>query len=77
VTAQAIKMAQAPPIVARILLGANDILVVGDERQEIGHIAGYGGRRKVEWTVRFAAAPSARIEIVSKKAGTVRLDVEV
>jgi murein tripeptide amidase MpaA len=77
VTAQALKMGQAPPVVARIQLGEGDALIVGDEKQEIGHIAGFGGRRKVEWTVRFASKPATRIEISSKKAGTVRLDVEL
>jgi murein tripeptide amidase MpaA len=75
VTKQAIKMNQARPVVAQIQLGEADKLLVGDQRQEIGHISGYGGRRKVEWTIRFAGEVRATVEISSKKAGTVRLDV--
>ena len=76
VTEQAIKMKQAKPIEARIHLGEKDALLVGDAKQEIGHLSGYGGRRKVEWTVRFAGDPTAAVEISSQKAGVVRLDVE-
>ncbi len=75
VTAQALKMKQAPPIVASIQLGENDAIISGDAKQEIGHLTGYGGRRKVEWTVRFSGSPAGTIEIASKKAGTVRLDI--
>ena len=75
VTEQAVKMEEAKPVVAQIHLGEKDDLLVGDARQEIGHLSGYGGRRKVEWTVRFAADPKAKIEILSKKAGVVRLEV--
>jgi murein tripeptide amidase MpaA len=75
VTEQAIKMKQAKPVEARIHLGEKDTLLVGDAKQEIGHLSGYGGRRKVEWTVRFADDPAATVEISSKKAGTVRLEV--
>jgi len=76
VTQQAIKMKQAKPVVAEIQLGEHDVLLVGDARQEIGHIDGYGGRRKVEWTVRFSADIAATVEVASKKAGTVRLDIK-
>jgi murein tripeptide amidase MpaA len=75
VTEQAIKMKQAKPVEARIHLDEKDTLLVGDANQEIGHLSGYGGRRKVEWTVRFAGDPVATVEITSKKAGVVRLDV--
>ena len=75
VTEQAIKMEQAKPVEARIHLGERDALLIGDAKQEIGHLSGYGGRRKVEWTVRFAGDAGGTVEIASKKAGTVRLDV--
>jgi murein tripeptide amidase MpaA len=75
ITDQAIKMKQAKPVVAEIQLGEGDSLLIGDQKQEIGNISGYGGRRKVEWTVRFTGDPGGTIEIASKKAGTVRLDV--
>ena len=75
VTEQAIKMKQAKPVEARIHLGEKDTLLVGDAKQEIGHLSSYGGRRKVEWTVRFAGDPTATVEISSKKAGAVRLEV--
>ena len=75
VTEQAIAMKQAKPVEARIHLGDEDTLLIGDAKQEIGHLSGYGGRRKVEWTVRFAGNPAGTIEILSKKAGVVRLDV--
>lgn len=75
VTQQAIKMNQAKPVEAQIQLNEEDTLLIGDAKQEIGHLSGYGGRRKVEWTVRFANAPEGTIEISSKKAGTVRLKI--
>ena len=43
--------------------------------EEIGHLGRYGGRKKVEWVVRFAGEVGGRVEIVSKKAGVVRLDL--
>ena len=48
---------------------------VGKNREEIGHLAGYGGRRKVEWIVRFPEQPSAQISVACPRAGTVRLDL--
>ncbi len=75
VTEQAIKMKQAKPIEARIHLGEKDVLIVGDEKQEIGYLSGYGGRWRVEWVVRFFDAPAATIDIVSQKAGVVHLDL--
>ena len=48
---------------------------MGDAKQEIGQLSGYGGRRKVEWTVRFETTPTGTIEISSKRAGTVRLNI--
>jgi murein tripeptide amidase MpaA len=75
VTQQAIKMNQARPVEARIHLSDEDTLLIGDAKQEIGHLSGYGGRRKVEWTVRFASGPTGSIEIASQKAGTVRLEI--
>lgn len=75
VTQQAIKMRQAKSIEACIHLGDDDVLIVGDAKEEIGHLSGYGGRRKVEWIVRFADTPVAKIDVVSQKAGVVRLDL--
>ena len=75
VTQQALKMQQAPPPEARIQLGAGDELLAGDAVEEIGHLSGYGGRRKVEWMVKFKGEVGGTVEIVSKKAGTVRLDL--
>lgn len=76
ITEQALKMKQAPPVEAIIHLKEDDTVIVGDVKQEIGHLAGYGGRRKVEWTVRFADTPTGTIEIRSKKAGVVRLGIK-
>ena len=75
VTEQAIKMKTARPVETRIHLGSGDELLLGTMRQEIGHLEGYGGRRKVEWIVRFAGEPSGQIEISGQRAGTVRLDL--
>jgi murein tripeptide amidase MpaA len=75
VTQQAIKMNQARPIEARIHLNKKDTLLMGDAKQEIGQLSGYGGRRKVEWTVRFETTPTGTIEISSKRAGTVHLNI--
>ena len=50
-------------------------LLIGSAREEIGHLSGYGGRRKVEWVVRFADGPGAQIEVACPRAGTVRLDL--
>ena len=88
VTEQAIKVKQDMPIEARIQLGEKDALLVGDAKQEIGHLDGYGvgrlridrpseglRRKKVEWIVHFADQPAARIEVAAKKAGVVRLDL--
>ena len=75
VTQQAVEMQQAPPLEARIVLAEGDGLLVGDAVEEIGHLGGYGGRRKVEWMVRFAGQVQGRVEIVSNKAGVVRLDL--
>ena len=76
VTKQAVKMKRARPVEARIRLSAGDELLVGDPREEIGHLDGYGGRRKVEWIVRFAGEPSGEIEIAGQRAGMVRLDLQ-
>jgi hypothetical protein len=38
-------------------------------------LGGYGGRRKVEWVVRFAGEPAAEFHIISQKAGVVRLSL--
>jgi murein tripeptide amidase MpaA len=75
VTEQALKMKAAEPIAARIALGEGDALLIGSAREEIGHLSGYGGRRKVEWVVRFAGQPGAQIEVACPRAGTVRLDL--
>ena len=75
VTRQAVKMEQAPPVKALIELGEGDELLVGDTVEEIGHLGGNGGRRKVEWMVRFAGEVGGIVEIVSKRAGVVRLDL--
>ena len=72
---QAVKMQQAPPVEARIGLGEGDELLAGDAVEEIGHLGGFGGRRKVEWLVRFAGEVGGIVEIISKKAGVVRLDL--
>jgi len=74
VTEQALKMKTADPVEARICIGPDDRLLTGKEREEIGHLAGYGGRRKVEWIVRFVGQPSAQISVACPRAGTVRLD---
>ena len=86
ITQLAVNLKQAKPIVARIHLGEDDVLLVGDVRQEIGQLDGYGGggridrpaegirRKKVEWMVRFAGETAAKIEVSSQKAGVVRLD---
>jgi murein tripeptide amidase MpaA len=75
VTQQAVKMKQAKPVEAEILLGEKDELLVGDAKEELGHLGGYGGRRKVEWVVRFAGEPAAEFHIISQKAGVVRLSL--
>jgi len=75
VTEQALKMKTADPVEARICIGPDDRLLTGKEREEIGHLAGYGGRRKVEWIVRFVGQPSAQISVACPRAGTVRLDL--
>jgi murein tripeptide amidase MpaA len=89
ITQLAVQLKQAKPIVARIHLGEEDVLIGGDVRQEIGQLDGYGGggridrpseglrRKKVEWMVRFAGEPAAKIEVASQKAGVVRLDFAV
>jgi murein tripeptide amidase MpaA len=88
VTEQAIKVKQAKPVEAQIHLGEEDVLITGNAKQEIGHLSGYGmgssridrpseglRKKKVEWIVRFAGIPEATIEVVSQKAGVVRLDL--
>jgi len=75
VTQQAIKMNQAQPTQAHIHLNDEDTLIMGDAKQEIGHISGYGGRRKIEWTVRFKNAPTGTIKIANQRAGTVHLNI--
>ncbi|MBT6143958.1 MAG: carboxypeptidase [Gemmatimonadetes bacterium] len=87
VTEQAVKMKKVRPVAARIELGQGDELILGNDCQELGQLDGYGAggwrgdgvsgrqRRKVEWVVRFAHEPSARIEIHSQRAGTVRLEL--
>ena len=76
VTDQALRMEQAKPVEAHIRLAPEDELLHGQAKEEIGHLDGYGGRRKVEWIVRFAAQPTATVEVVSQKAGVVRLELE-
>ena len=75
ITQQAVNMEQAPPLEARIVLAEGDEVLVGDAVEKIGHLGGYGGRRKVEWVVRFAGEVAGQVEIVSKKAGVVRLNL--
>ena len=50
-------------------------MLAGDAVEEIGHLSGYWGRRKVEWVVKFKGEVGGTVEIVSQKAGTVRLDL--
>ena len=76
VTAQAVKMKVARPVEARLQLAPGAELLLGTTRQEIGHLDGYGGRRKVEWIVRFPDGPMGQIEIAGERSGTVRLDLE-
>jgi hypothetical protein len=75
ITQQAVNMEQAPPVEARIVLAEGDEVLVGDAVEKIGHLGGYGGRRKVEWVVRFAGEVAGQVEIVSTKAGVVRLNL--
>ncbi|HAA76694.1 TPA: carboxypeptidase [Candidatus Latescibacteria bacterium] len=76
VTQQAVKMKQAQPVTAAIELSDGDTLLVGDPKQELGNIAGYGGRKKAEWTVRFTGEPSGTITVSSQRAGTTRLSIQ-
>lgn len=73
VTRQAVNMKQDRPIEARIDIDGE--ILSGEEKEEIGHLSGYGGRKKVEWIVRFDKAPEGKIEIKSEKAGVVRLEI--
>ena len=62
-------------------------LPLGQAREELGQLDGYGAdtwrgdgvsgrqRRKVEWVIRCAGPPAARITVRSERAGTVRLRV--
>lgn len=75
VTEQTLKMKTAVPVEARICIGLNDKILAGKNREEIGHLAGYGGRHKVEWIVHFAEQLSAKISVACPRAGTVRLDL--
>jgi murein tripeptide amidase MpaA len=75
VTEQALKVKRARPLEAKIAIGAECELLVGQVREEIGHLHGYGGRRKVEWVVRFAGAPKGVIEVAGQRAGVARLDI--
>jgi len=71
VTAQAVKMQQARPVTAQITLSDGAEILVGDAKQELGHIAGYGGRRKAEWTIKSADGPGGSVTVASNKAGKV------
>ena len=75
ITEQTLKMKTAVPVEARICIGPNDKLLAGKNREEIGHLAGYGGRHKVEWIVHFAEQLSAKISVACPRAGTARLDL--
>ncbi|NKB66792.1 MAG: carboxypeptidase [Candidatus Latescibacteria bacterium] len=75
VTDQALQMKAADPVEARLHLGEGDQLLMGSQREELGHLSGHGGRRKVEWVVRFAGAPQAEIVVACKRAGSVRLNL--
>ena len=87
VTEQAVKMGKARPIEARIELDDGAELLLGQAREELGQLDGYGAdtwrgdgvsgrqRRKVEWVIRCAGPPAARITVRSERAGTVRLRV--
>ena len=75
VTQQAVKMKQAQPVTAEIELGDGDTVLVGDTKQELGNIAGYGGRKKAEWTVRFSGDLSGTVVISSQRAGKVRVTI--
>ena len=74
VTERALEMDQAPSVQARIKVGIGDEVLTGNATEMLGHLGGYGGRRKVEWIIRFGAEPKATVTIAGTRAGVVRLE---
>ena len=76
ITRQAVNINAVKPAEAFLELDEQAEILTGQEKETVGHLASYGGRKKIEWTVRFKATPKATVKVVSQKAGTVRLDLD-
>ena len=75
ITQQAINVGVAKPVDAIIEIGEGSRLLAGKAKETLGHLAGYGGRKKVEWIVQFQGEQTAHIKVVSEKGGTATLDI--
>ncbi|MAF13107.1 carboxypeptidase [Candidatus Poribacteria bacterium] len=69
ITRRAVDLGVAKQVTATISLPADAEIVSGAPKQELGHLAGYGGRKKAEWIVRLGEAATCDVEIHSEKGG--------
>ncbi|MBT3267382.1 carboxypeptidase [Candidatus Poribacteria bacterium] len=69
ITRRAVDLGVAKPVTATISLPDGAEVVSGAEKQELGHLAGYGGRKKAEWIVRLGETATCDVEIHSEKGG--------
>ena len=76
ITRRAVDLGVAKGVSATLALPEGAEIVAGAEKQELGHLAGYGGRRKAEWLVQLGEAGACEVEIQSEKGGSsvVRLE---
>jgi murein tripeptide amidase MpaA len=77
ITRQAINVDVAKPVDAFLELGEGDQILLGKEKETVGCLSGYGGRKKVEWLIQFKSEPKASVKVVSQKGGTVRLNLDL
>lgn len=77
ITQQAVNVGAAKPVEAILELPEGARLITGKEKVEIGHLGGYGGRKKIEWTVKLAEANRIRIRVASQKGGAVTLETNL
>jgi murein tripeptide amidase MpaA len=75
ITRRAIDLGVAKPVTATIALPQDAEIVTGAEKRELGHLAGYGGRKKAEWIVRLGDSGVCDVHIHSDKGGSCSVSV--
>ena len=74
ITDMAVRLQVAKPVAAKLELGTGLTLVAGEEKTELGHIAGFG-KRQASWVVQGHG--TAKVTVWSEKAGIVTQEVKL